>query len=126
MALGRAILFARDMQKMTAFYRDVLELTPLPDEHPSEAWQRFDAGGCELALHAVPAEHAARIEIAEPPEPRAGTPLKLVFTVADVAAARERLRAHGVPLLDGGGAPERADALDPEGNVFQIAAAWPA
>lgn len=116
MQLRSAILFAKDMQRMTAFYRDVLELVL---ERSTDEWAEFQAGGATLALHAIPPTIAAGIEIADPPRARANTPIKLVFEVPDLETARAHLTAHGVVLSEpfNWGA---CDGLDPEGNVFQI------
>lgn len=51
MKLASVIVFTKDMDKMRAFYRDQLGLAILED---SEGWTKFDAGGCSVALHAIP------------------------------------------------------------------------
>ncbi|NDJ11150.1 MAG: glyoxalase/bleomycin resistance/dioxygenase family protein, partial [Acidobacteriia bacterium] len=53
-----------------------------------------------------------------PPRIREETPIKLIFTVTDLAGEVSRLQAAGVQLeLKPWGA---ADGIDPEGNVFQL------
>lgn len=118
MELRRAIIFAKELERMTAFYRDGLGLRPMP-EAAGEGWVEFDAGGMGLALHAIPAEIAKEIEISNPPRARSGTPIKLVFQTGDLAAARAHLVANGAAMSDlrSWGACE---GVDPEGNVFQI------
>jgi catechol 2,3-dioxygenase-like lactoylglutathione lyase family enzyme len=115
MKLKHAIIFAKDMERMTRFYRDGLGFRLL-DERSSADWSEFDGG---LALHAIPPNIAARIAISTPPQARSETPIKLVFDVADVEAARAQLVQHGAVMQEpkswGG-----CDGLDPEGNVFQI------
>lgn len=113
----RAILFARDLERMTTFYRDALGL-PILSGSPGEGWVELAAGDGRLGLHAIPPAIAAGITIRTPPEAREDTPIKLVFEVGDLAAARDRLTAHGAVVM-----PRpwgSCDALDPEGNVFQI------
>lgn len=119
MRLGRAILFVKDLDAMTVFYRDGLGLRAVP-ESAEDGWVELDAGGTRLALHAIPAEIAATIHSSNPPHRREATPLKLVFLVDDLEAARARLAASGAVMYDiqSYGA---CDGLDPEGNVFQIA-----
>jgi catechol 2,3-dioxygenase-like lactoylglutathione lyase family enzyme len=119
MQLGRAIVFAKDMQRMTAFYRDALGLRPLP-ERAQEDWVVFATGGAELALHRIPEQHAQHIQLTNPPRERAEMPLKLAFFTADLAAARARSIAHGAVMyeLQSWGT---CDGLDPEGNRFQLA-----
>lgn len=118
MKLRTAIVFVKDMKKMTAFYRDGLGLRFLA-ERSSPGWAEFDAGGAHLALHAIPPEVAAGIEVSEPPAPRGETPIKLVFQADDVEAARTRLTSHGA-VLGETRAWGACDGLDPEGNVFQL------
>jgi hypothetical protein len=118
MNLRRTIIFAKDMKRMTSFYRDALALQFLPDRS-NEQWSEFQAGGVLLALHAIPAEIARDIQISGTPTPRSGAAVKLVFEVADLEVARLHLIAHGAVMSqarDWGA----CDGVDPEGNVFQI------
>ena len=62
--------------------------------------------------------------ISTPPEPREETPLKLIFTVPDLAAERTRLAALGIELIERPWGT--CDGMDPEGNIFTIMAAGPA
>jgi len=119
MNLCRAILFVKDLERMTAFYRDGMGLR---ETHHSrqDGWVDLAAGGTNLALHAIPDELAARIVVADPPEARQQTPIKLVFQASDVAAARAHLISHGAVMFEPRASGE-CDGLDPEGNVFQIA-----
>src|SRR5215469_16524594 len=75
-----------------------------------------------FSLHAIPAEIAKNIEIASPPTPREEHPVKLIFEVKDVESECARLESLGIQLVR---RPwhkpgEACDAVDPEGNVFQI------
>ncbi|MCE9574349.1 MAG: glyoxalase/bleomycin resistance/dioxygenase family protein [Deltaproteobacteria bacterium] len=118
--LQAAILFAKDISALTRFYRDGLGLAVIA-ARATATWVPLDAGGVELALHAIPDEIARDIAIASPPVPREDTPIKLVFEVADLEAARAHLIAHGASMQEprwGG-----CDGCDPEGNVFRIATA---
>src|SRR6266700_6456600 len=118
MELRQAIIFVKDMERMTAFYQDGLGLRVNP-ERCQDGWVELDSGGAALALHMIPARIAERLEIATPPQAREKTPIKLVFEAVDVAAARAHLIAHGAVMFqprDSGG----CDGLDPDGNVFQI------
>jgi catechol 2,3-dioxygenase-like lactoylglutathione lyase family enzyme len=118
MKLRRAMIFAKDMTRMTAFYRDGLGLRLIP-ENRREDWVEFEAGGCLLALHAVPVEISKDIAIASPPEPRADTPMKLVFETPDLRVARSHLLSKGAVMHEPRSS-SACDGLDPEGNVFQI------
>jgi len=117
-ALKRVMIFAKDMQRMTAFYRNGLGLRELP-ERAQPGWVEFDAGGALLALHEIPEHIAKDIRIDVPPEGRSETPIKVVFETDDLDAARAHLAKHGAVMREpwSWGA---CDGLDPEGNVFQI------
>jgi catechol 2,3-dioxygenase-like lactoylglutathione lyase family enzyme len=118
MRLQLAMLFAKDVDRMTAFYRDGLGLAVVP-EKSSEGWVVFDAGGALFALHAIPPAIARSIEITDPPQERSDTAIKLVFQADDVEAVCVRLATLGGKPL-----PPRAsgsrDVLDPEGNVLNL------
>lgn len=117
-----AVVFTKDVRRMATFYASVAGLRTVAQEADHA---RLEVGGAELVLHAIPAPIAASIHIAEPPERREETPIKLSFTVADLAEARRRAAAAG-GVLD---PPDRewehrehriCDGHDPEGNVYQL------
>jgi catechol 2,3-dioxygenase-like lactoylglutathione lyase family enzyme len=118
MDLSSTMIFAKDMQRMTAFYRDGIGLRLL-EEKSQDGWAEFDAGAVVLALHAIPAAIAKDIELTSPPKMRDTTPIKLIFRTADVAQARAHLIEHGAVMFEprSWGA---CDGMDPEGNVFRI------
>ncbi|MDA0789638.1 MAG: VOC family protein [Proteobacteria bacterium] len=124
--LCRSILFVKDIQKMSAFYQKVLGLTPIGSESgDDDGWQAFEAGPAQFALHQIPEPWRHQVTLSNPPTAREGAPTKLVFHVADLAQARDELRAQGVPLvenqfLNAPGEFVRLDFLDPEGNVVQL------
>ncbi len=104
--LSRVILFTANMDRMVAFYRDVLGLKLKTND---KGWKEFEAGGCNVALHGGKAEIGAR-------------PPKLQFDVKDVAATREMLVARGAKM----GKVSSKDGLDlcggkdPDGNPFAL------
>lgn len=119
MRLQSALVFVKDLERMKQFYAGMLGVQPA--DH-NAAWAAFDTGGARFALHAIPAEIAQHIQIASPPLPREQAPVKLIFEVPDVESARARLESLGAktlrrPWQQPG---EACDAVDPEGNVFQI------
>src|SRR6185295_15465044 len=97
--LRHAMIFAKDMTRMTAFYRDALGLTVVPDKASAE-WVELDAGGARVALHLIPEKYAKDIQITTPPKARSENPIKIAVMFDP--------HAFG------------CDGLDPEGNVFQI------
>lgn len=92
------------------------------NQDSTDGWATFETGGVVFALHAIPAEIAKNIEIKSPPAPREEDPVKLIFEVKDVEFERIRLESLGIQVLR---RPwqrpgETCDAVDPEGNIFQI------
>ena len=121
MNLGGAMIFAKDMQRMIAFYRDGIGLRLLTDKS-KDGWAEFDAGVGSLILHGIPIDIATNIQITTPPKARESTPIKLIFRAIDVDQARLHLKQQGAEMFE----PRpwgACDGLDPEGNVFQIISA---
>lgn len=118
------MLYVKDLERMRQFYGAMLGVEPSNREW-TDAWAAFDTGAARFALHAIPAEIAKHIEIASPPMPREKDPVKLIFEVKDVESERARLEALGVKIISRPWQQpgQACDAVDPEGNVFQICAA---
>jgi predicted enzyme related to lactoylglutathione lyase len=117
-----AVLYAKNLALVQAFYKAVLslEVESAEKDHVVLASPRF-----QLVVLAVPERIAASIEIESPPRRRTDTPIKLAFEVTSIATAREVARIYGGELLP----PERdwnfqgyrvCDGHDPEGNVVQF------
>lgn len=113
-------LYAKDLRSVADFYAGLLDLRTVRE---AEGLRVLAGDGLQLVVHAMPAELAAGVEITTPPRPRDDTALKFFFTVASLAEA-ERL-APGLggalfgPVYPGPGFSAR-NALDPEGNIFQV------
>lgn len=121
MQLRSAILYVKDMEAMKRFYGEMLGAMP-SDQGATDTWVIFETDGARLSLHAIPAEIASSIEINSPPKPREESPVKLIFEVKDVELERARLESLGIQILrrPWQKAEEACDAVDPEGNIFQI------
>jgi len=106
---------------MERFYGAMLGTSPTNQEW-TDVSTTFETGCADFSLHAIPAEIAKGIEIESPPIPREEHPVKLIFEVKDVEAERARLESLGIQTLrrPWQKAGEACDAVDPEGNVFQI------
>jgi len=103
--MARVILFTNQMDKMTAFYRDVLGLPQVTDE---KGWREFSAGGVTVALHSGP------------PSPGRKGP-KIVFFAKDVAAMRAVLVKRGATFGKAGeGELQLCNGKDPDGNPIQL------
>ena len=81
--------------------------------------------GVELSILQIPLQVAAQIEISAPPQARTCTPIKLAFVVASIDKSLDATRALGGRIKDDakrwqfrGHAVQ--DAIDPEGNVYQL------
>jgi predicted enzyme related to lactoylglutathione lyase len=117
-----ALVFAKDLPRMARFYEQMLGMTVL---HAESGHTVLGGNGIELVMHGIPAHIAAQIAIADPPQAREETPIKLFFRVPSLAQARTR-----APALGGRLAPAAAewaahgfracDGVDPEGNVLQF------
>jgi predicted enzyme related to lactoylglutathione lyase len=110
LAVNRIIYFTNQMKTMTAFYRDVIGLSPIDNaESDPSGFLEFDAGACTIALHkGSPGKPATRN--------------KIVFFTDDVAATREELIRRGAKMgtFNPKGSLHLCDGKDPEGNKFQI------
>ena len=123
MTLECSMLYVKDLARMRGFYGSVLQTPPINTQW-TDTWALFDVGGTKFALHAIPAKHAGGIDLSSPPLKRERSPIKLIFAVGDVPAERARLEAMGVTTLQQSSQEtgESCDCVDPEGNIFQIAA----
>jgi len=108
--ISEVILYAADIDRLTAFYVDVLGLDVAAGS-PDSGFVRFDAGRCDLCVHAGGERDSDE------------TAPKVVFSVDDVEAARDRLRSEGVELGDirePAPGTRVCDGVDPEGNKFSL------
>jgi catechol 2,3-dioxygenase-like lactoylglutathione lyase family enzyme len=104
--LRRVIIFSDDLEKMAAFYGEVLGLAQTGEE---PGWVTFAAGAVEIALHRGGSMIGRR-------------PPKLAFFAEDVAAVRDELAGRGARMgrLLGSGDLVFCDGKDPDGNPFQV------
>lgn len=122
MGSAGAVLYAKDMQRLAAFYSAVAGLIEVQREHDFAV---LENGATQLTIVAVPERIAAKIEIQVPPRRREETPIKLSFAVPRLDATRETVAKFG-GALDPPGREWRfcgrrvCDGHDPEGNVFQL------
>ena len=82
------VIYVSDMQRSTAFYRDVLGL---PLKFSTPGWTEFDLGSIKLALHR--SSEGARPEQAG--RPPAGV-AHLAFVVDNIQELYEDLKARGM------------------------------
>ena len=121
---GGAVVYACDVERVTAFYAAVADLDVASSASDHVALER---DGYRITIVAIPDAIARTITIDDPPVRREDAALKLSFAVSDIAAARAVAAAQG-GVID---PPERewefrgermCDGHDPEGNVIQVSA----
>jgi hypothetical protein len=117
-----AVLYAKQLTNLVDFYATLgLEVDEL---QPGDYAVLKGAAG-ELSIVQIPDHLAAQIEIAIPPEIRSRTPIKLAFVVSSIDYALEAASSLGGSTDDGSRRWEFRghaiqDAIDPEGNVYQL------
>lgn len=118
-----AVLFAKDLTRMTTFYRDVLSARTgcsAADYATLHCGANFS-----LVIHQTPVQYAADIRIDTPLHRREQAALKLCFPVDSIVRAR-KVAAELGGMLDAGPPTwvieQQKICLghDPEGNVFQV------
>jgi predicted enzyme related to lactoylglutathione lyase len=114
------LIYAKDLSRMAGFYQSVLGMDLVLRTDEIVVLRSPDL---QLVVHAIPAQIAAQITITSPPQPRDETALKFFFTVPSISAAQEAAHSLGGEVLpeqwQGSGFVVR-NALDPEGNIFQV------
>ncbi|MGY4515299.1 VOC family protein [Lysobacter sp. HA18] len=114
------VVYAKDLERVASFYERLLGMTRL---HARDEIVVLDTPDLQLLVHRIPDEYAADIVITSPPERRADTALKFFFTVASLEAAACTAADLGGALFDerwSGPGFVACNAMDPEGNVFQL------
>ena len=113
-----AVLFARRVDQVAAFYSHVLGLREAnrDDDHIL-----LESPGFQLVVHRIPGHSTTTIDVAEPPVRRAGAAFKPVFFVRNLASVRAIASAQGGTMEP----PEMewsfdgvvvCDAVDPRGE----------
>lgn len=121
-ALSGLFVYAKHLDRLAGFYAAVAGLTTVHSEPGLAVLQ--SAEGLQLVVHAIPEAIGADIVIGEPPARRADVALKFFFSVPDLAAAGARAARLGGQLFEAerwsGPGFTVCNAMDPEGNVFQL------
>lgn len=109
-ALGRVILYVKDLPTVAAFYERFFEMQRLPGA--TDSWQELasPSGGCTIALH-----QAAKSQ-------KSGAAVKLVFAVKNVEAFVQDCAERGLHFgkLHRAEGFEFANAKDPAGNSISV------
>lgn len=120
--LAHAFVFAVDVERMVAFYAGAFGMRREPSSDAGFVIMRAVAGGADLAVHGVPPQIAARIEITSPPRWRDDTAYKICFETDDLVAQRRAIVQHGGQAREPWSweGTSFCECTDPEGNVVQI------
>lgn len=117
-----AVLYAKDMDRVAAFYAAVLGMQPVDrdDKHVV-----LESRGFQLVVLRMSPKIASTIEIAVPPVRRSEAAVKLVFFVPSICEVRASAASFGGVLNAADkewsfGGFTVCDGLDPEGNVIQF------
>jgi len=117
-----AVLYAKDLQRLVEFYSAV---ACLDVQSVQKGFAILGRESSQLVIVRIPKRIADTIDISTPPERREDTPIKLVFSVEDIASVRNRATERGgaINTVEREWEFEGArvcDGHDPEGNIFQI------
>ena len=117
-----AVVYAKDLPRLSAFYAAV---TGMPVQTTRQGFAVLGRKPFQLVIVQIPRRIADTISIETPPARREDAPIKLVFAVSDMVAARNAAAERGGAV----NAAERewefegfkvCDGHDPEGNVFAL------
>lgn len=119
-ARAGVFVYAKNLSRVAAFYAAVLGMREV---HATDEMAILASPDLQLLVHRIPAHIAAGIHIENPPVRREDCAIKFFATVSSLTDAGATAAALGGQLFD-----ERwqgpgfvvFNAMDPEGNVFQI------
>jgi len=117
-----AVIFAKHVVRLVRFYETLVPMAIIGTDHGAVF---LETDALQLVIHPIPKAIAAQIEIAEPPEPRADSAVKLVFAVDSLARVREQAAELGGGMNDTSTefvarGFRACDGHDPEGNIVQF------
>jgi predicted enzyme related to lactoylglutathione lyase len=115
-------MYARDLDRLVEFY--TAHGLTVAEAQPGD-YAVLTGPHCELSIIQIPRHIAAQIEIQSPPQACENAPIKLVFIVSSIDEALRATRTLGGRIKDGSKrwhfrGHTVQDAIDPEGNVYQL------
>ncbi len=117
-----AVIFAKDVERLSDFYANVLSLSKIRSEQTKVV---LESEHFLLVIHGIPEKIVESIQISCPPTVRDSMPIKLFLPVSSIFEARQIAGSLG-GLIESDDSEWRAvgfracDGFDPEGNVFQV------
>ena len=121
-----AVVYAKDLDRMVAF-NTALGLS-LDESARGDYAVLIGGAELELSIIQIPERFASQIKLSDPPQARESTPIKLVFFVHSIDETLAATTLLGGRVKDGSKRWQFRDhavqdAVDPEGNVYQLRAA---
>lgn len=119
-ARAGVFIYAKHPEALAAFYREVLGMEAL---HGNGELTVLASRDLQLVIHALPDAVAASIRLSEPPARRENAAIKFFHTVPSIDRARARAASLGGAVFAeqyAGPGFFVCNAMDPEGNVFQV------
>lgn len=116
-------VYAKNLQRLADFYQSVLSLGR---RHVTDEMIVLGSAAFQIVVHAMPAPWAETVHISAPPQQRNAAAFKFFYTVADLQRAAKLavdLGGEVLPQEWRGSAFIVRNAVDPEGNIFQLRAA---
>ncbi len=113
-------VYANDAERLASFYQTVVGMERRAS---SDELIVIESPDIQLLVHAIPPHIADSIVITSPPQRREDTALKFFFTVPSLAEARATAASLGGEVFSEnwqGPGFIVCNAMDPEGNVFQL------
>lgn len=113
-------VYAKDKERICRFYEAIAGMTRLNETPELTVLESTDI---QLLVHCIPESIAVGITITTPPSRRGETALKFFFSVPSLEAARAKAAALGGEVGNEnwkGPGFVVCNAMDPEGNVFQV------
>jgi predicted enzyme related to lactoylglutathione lyase len=117
-----AVLFAKDLQRVASFYREVFGASVLRRDSEHEV---LSCLGFHLVVHQIPKEFVQSMAVTTPPERRERGAVRLDFPVADLEVSRRNAQRLG-GQIDASPPSWAADdgsfflGYDPEGNAIGV------
>lgn len=113
-------IYAKDLPRLARFYESFLGMART---HATPDLVVLRSPDIQLTLHAIPSAIAAAITLSDPPAHRDNVALKFFFTIPSIAQAHTLAPSLGGDVLPGrwqGPGFTACNAVDPEGNIFQV------
>ncbi|MEG0920196.1 MAG: glyoxalase/bleomycin resistance/dioxygenase family protein [Comamonas sp.] len=121
-AAAGVLIYAKNRDLLAQFYTQILGMREL---HRRDEIVVLESEHFQLVIHAIPASIAEHVHVSTPPVRRENVALKFFATIDSIAAVRALAAQLGGQVFDElwhGPGFVACNAMDSEGNVFQMRA----